>query len=119
MQDFELYKVVKEPDNEHVVLRVLEDCNLSRYILMDNTYDSEGNISNIHRHSLILPNINVNKGDYLRIYTHVGKQRSFINKSKTITHEIFWGFDGDISIWNDTKDKAYIYKIESRQMFNV
>lgn len=119
MQDFELYKVVKEPENEHVVFRVLEDCNLSHYILMDNTYDSEGNISNIHRHSIVLPNINVNKGDYLRIYTHVGKQRSFINQSQSITHEIYWGFDGEISIWNNVSDKVYIFKIKSIQVFNV
>lgn len=119
MQDFELYKVVKEPENEHVVFKVLEDCNLSHYILMDNTYDAVGNISNVHRHSLVLPNINVSKGDFIRIYTGIGEPRSFVNQSQSITHEIYWGFEDGISIWNDASDKVYILKIESRQIFNV
>lgn len=33
-------------DEERIVLRVLEDCNLGRYLVLDTTFDKNGNISN-------------------------------------------------------------------------
>lgn len=120
MKEFQFFKIVREPkENEHIVFRVLEDCNLSRFILMDNSYDEDGNVSNVHRHSFVLPNMNVGKGDFLRVYSHKGETKSFINKSQTITHEIYWGFEEEVSIWNNDVDKAYIYKIDSLQVFRV
>lgn len=36
-------------DEERIVLRVLEDCNLCRYLVLDTTFDKDGNISNKNR----------------------------------------------------------------------
>ena len=120
MKEFQFFKLVRVPkEKERIVFRVLEDCNLSRFILMDNSYDEDGNVSNVHRHSFVLPNMNVSKGDFLRVYTHKGEAKSFTNKSQTITHEIYWGFKSEVSIWNKDVDKAYIYKIDSLQVFRV
>ena len=36
-------------DEERIALRVLEDCNLCRYLVLDTTFDKDGNISNLER----------------------------------------------------------------------
>lgn len=119
MQDFELYKVVKIAGDEQIVFKVLEDTNMSYYLLLDNTYDETGQVSNVHRHCFVFPNVNVKRGDYIILYTGVGQQKSFKNKAQTITYVFYWGFEGDASIWNDVADKAFIVKMSGVQSFQV
>ena len=121
MNDFLFVRVDRKPQktNECIVFRMLEDSNLSRYILFDNTYDEDGNVSNINRHNFIFPNLNVNKGDFIRIYTKKGERNAFSNKSHTTTYELYWGFDEEYTIWNNPSDVAVIIKIESGQSFRV
>ena len=33
-------------DEERLVLRVLKDCNLCRYLVLDTTFDNKGNVTN-------------------------------------------------------------------------
>ena len=40
-------------DEERIVLRVLEDCNLGRYLVLDTTFDKNGNISNKNRQGFV------------------------------------------------------------------
>ena len=106
MQDFELFKVVKTTEDERIVFKVLEDTNMSYYLLMDNTYDQSGNLSNANRHCFAFPNVNVQRGDYIILYTGVGQQKSFKNKAQTTTYEFYWGFNGEASVWNDAAKSA-------------
>lgn len=121
MQDFELYRVVKKAtgNDERIVFKILADCNLSYYLLLDNTYDANGDISNVHRHTFAFPNVNVKRGDFIILYTGVGTQSSFQNKAQTTTYVFYWGFEGETSVWNDASDKAIMVRMDGVQSFGV
>ena len=119
MQDFELFKVVKETGNERIVFKVLEDTNMSYYLLLDNTYDQAGSLSNVNRHCFAFPNVNVQRGDFIILYTGVGQQKSFKNKAQTTTYVFYWGFEGEGSVWNDASDRAFIVRISGVQSFGI
>lgn len=59
-------------DEERIVLKVLEDCNLCRYLVLDTTFDKDGNISNKNRHVYAFGDVPVRKGDNVVLYTKVG-----------------------------------------------
>lgn len=120
MQDFELYKIIKQSEeDERIVFKVLEDCNLSYYLLLDNSYDEEGRVSNTHRHCYAFPNVNVKRGDYVVLYTGKGVRTSFNNKAQTTTYVFYWGFAGNTSVWNSVVDKAFLVKISDVQTYAV
>ena len=62
-------------DEERIILRVLEDCNLCRYLVLDTTFDKDGNISNKNnRQVYAFGDMPVRKGDYVVLYTKVGNE---------------------------------------------
>ena len=103
-------KIDKEDLNkERVLLEVLEDCNTSHYLLFDNTYNSEGILSNRHRHVYFFGALEVKKGDYISLFTRNkrnGDIDRFVNKRGTYTYQLFWGIEHEI--WNNTGDMAYL-----------
>lgn len=120
MRDFELINVTKSTaEAERIIFKVLIDGNLSNYLLLDNTYTEENKLSNIHRHCYVFPNVNVRRGDYVMLYTGEGSNGAYTNNSKTTTHVFYWGFDNEVSIWNDYADKVYIIRISDFQSFTV
>lgn len=108
--DIVIHRVIrKEP--EHIVLKVIRNCNLSPYIIFDTTYDENGNVSNINRHSYFFGNKYVEAGDYIILYSGIGTRRIFLNNAKTNTHVFYWGFESGASVWNDECDKALLVKV--------
>ena len=93
-------------DNERLIMRAVRKCNLNKYIVLDTTYDEDGTVSNKHRHVYIMPDIIVEEGDFIWLYTCDGKYHTHNNSSKTITHNIYWGLD--VHVWNNDGDKAYL-----------
>ena len=105
--DLKLIKIAdRGNDNERLIMRAVRKCNLNEYIVLDTTYDEEGIVSNKHRHVYIMPNIDVNEGDFIWLYTREGRYHTYNNNSNTITHNIYWGLD--IHVWNNDGDKAYL-----------
>lgn len=105
--DLKLIKIVdKNTNKERLVMYAFNECNLNEYIVLDTTYNEEGVISNRLRHVYIMPDIKVNKGDFVWLYTHTGDYHTHKNDSNTTTHNIYWGLD--INIWNNEGDKAYL-----------
>lgn len=119
MREFELVNITKGAtgDEERIVFRVLVECNLSNYILIDKTYDENGQVSNVHRHCYVFPNIEVQRGDFIILYTGKGTPRSYTNNSQTTSHMFYWGFDEGVSIWNTPTDWAFILKYSEFQSF--
>lgn len=95
-------------DKEHVVLSVLEDCNLSAYVLMDTTYDKDGNVSNKHRHVKWLPSVQAKKGDRVSVWTKEGSDKS-VTSDGTRWHRVYWNMN--TSIWNNDGDVAVLLQI--------
>lgn len=108
--DIEIIEV-KRSDTECIIFKVLKDCNLWPYILMDTTYDEGGNATNVNRHVYIFENYNVVAGDYVILYTHKGTTEHFKNRSGSKTHTYYWGFEEGTHIWNNEGDKTLLVKV--------
>lgn len=95
-------------DNERLILRVENDCDLGWFLVFDTTYDEKGITSNKLRHLFILPSLKVKKGDYVWVFTGKGEYHTHDNTSKTKTHNLYWGLES--KVWNNDQDKAYLIK---------
>ena len=71
IMSFQILKVKDrgDLDKERVILKANKDCEISWYILFDNTYNDDGTISNIWRHMYIFPQITIKQGDFVWLYT--------------------------------------------------
>lgn len=105
--DLKLIQIVdRGTDRERLIMKAVRKCNINEYIVLDTTYDEDGIVSNKHRHVYIMPDINVDEGDFIWLFTQKGTYHTHNNDSKTITHNIYWGLD--ISVWNNDGDQAYL-----------
>lgn len=98
-------------EKERLLIRVLEDCNLKGYMVVDNSYDDNGVISNVHRHIYVFPSIDVTKGNIVRLYTKKGDNSVFdanYGKEKVTYYNFYWGFESDVTVWNQDGDTPYI-----------
>ncbi|MCQ2336009.1 MAG: hypothetical protein MJ010_02365 [Paludibacteraceae bacterium] len=94
--------------NERLILKVVNSCNLGWFIVMDNTYNDNDVISNLWRHVYILPSIEAKEGDFVWLYTKQGSYRQRGNDSGTTTFEMFWGMD--CAIWNADQDEVHLIR---------
>ena len=109
MMDLKLIKIKDiKTSEERVILKALAKCNLNDYILFDTTYEENGITSNKFRHLFIFPNLVVNAGDFVWLYTKKGTYGTHSNVSNTITHKLYWGVQS--YIWNNEGDKAYLLR---------
>lgn len=103
-------------NGEFVRLRATAQVNISNYAVVDRTFDAKGIPTNIYRHFFRFPNITINAGDYIRLYTGKGKYTPVKNEGGTITHKLYWG--SDECIWNDDGGDAaellYVKTIERK-----
>lgn len=105
--DLKLVKIADGNTNdERLIIRAMRPCNLNEYIVLDTTFDEDGIVSNKHRHVFIMPDISVNAGDFIWLYTHQGTYHTHNNDSRTITHNIYWGLE--THVWNNDGDRAYL-----------
>lgn len=100
-------------ENERVILRATKQCDIRWYMLFDNTYDAQGNLSNLWRHMYLFPPLQLNEGDFIWLYTKAGENTSRGNTSNTTTHLLHWGFEE--TIWNRDDDVAYLVKYVDSQ----
>lgn len=107
MMDLKLIRIADAcTDDERVVIKAMTKCNLNDYIIFDTTFDENGIVSNKHRHIFIFPDMIVEKGDYVWLYTKQGSYGTHKNTSGTTTHKLYWCIDGHI--WNDSGDRVYL-----------
>jgi len=103
--------IQREHAEERVMLRALEDCELSNYIIVDHTFDEHRNLSDKIRHSFWFPKQQVKAGDIIFLYTKSGRDRFFKNITKSTSYAYFW--DIDSNVWNDFYDGVILIKIDS------
>jgi hypothetical protein len=99
-----------DANEERVVLTVLDDCNLNRYMICDATYNGDGTISNKNRHSKWFDGKDVKKGARISLHTRVGSDHDIEHKG-VMWHHIFWDFKSPI--WNDTGDAAVLIELSN------
>ncbi|MGE1091361.1 hypothetical protein [Pseudomonas zeae] len=102
---------------EEVVIRVKKDCNLAGYMIFDETFKSDGTVSNKHRHVFIFPDWEVKEDDHIFVRTRVGKDAKGKTKQGTPAHYFYFGLNSPV--WNEEGDKVHLIKIEKSIEFRV
>ena len=104
---------VDSPNAEFIHLISKINGSLKDYAVFDQTYDSEGAVSNKHVHFFKLPVLNIISGDEIVIYTgeNINKRaiKEPINNGKNTKYRYFLKFGS--KIWNKDHDKASVVKI--------
>ena len=96
---------------ERLLIRVVKDCNLRGYIIIDNTYDEKGTLLNVNRHIYVFPDVNAEEGDIIRVYTKKGinsTTKGSFGKESVLYRNFYWGFDKDITVWNKGGDTPFL-----------
>src|SRR4051812_10636677 len=103
--ELEIAKLYKgDGEDERVVLRALEGCDLGRYLVTDATFGKQGGSSNLFRHVFEFPTYEVEKDDWIVLYTKPGTQK----KSGT-THFFYWNVKHEV--WNNDRDTVTLIKV--------
>lgn len=105
-----------DDENERLILKVTDDCNLKDFMVMDCTYE-DGHVSNKHRHVYFFPNKSVQENEYVILFTRSGRNRTGVwnDDNNTVTHRFYWGLD--TTVWNEDGDEALVleYDIVARK----
>lgn len=99
-----------KPEKEFVWLIVKEKTKLGGYAIVDRTFDENEKVSNEFRHIFIFPNIEVEKGDLVRLWTGEGTyKKNRREKEPGNIHELYW--QSGKCVWNDkSRDTATLIK---------
>lgn len=104
-------------DEEYVLLEVVSDCDIGKYVLADTTYTSTGTVSNKLRHVYWFPDKDVKKGELVSLRTKAGTNTELTNSSGTKVHRFYWGLK--TSVWNDDGDCAVLLQTDDWQHFRA
>jgi len=96
---------------ERIVLKVLKDDDIGYYIVMDTTYTSDGNVSNLVRFPFWFPDKPVKTGDLVVLYTKKGQQSEKQNKNGTTSHFFYRGLER--TVWNEKGDCAVVLHVDN------
>jgi len=104
-------------ENERLVLSVSKDDNTLGYVVMDTTFDEEGDVSNKGRHAYKFPEKEVSAGDLVVLYTRAkpnGRSAEKVAKDgKTKTHFFYWS--RETTVWNQDGDRCtLLYIVDSK-----
>jgi hypothetical protein len=107
-------KIRKIIDNGHnderILIDILADTDIGKFLVLDTTYTSSGDVSNKVRHPYWFPDKAVKKGDLVVLYTKKGKSSSTENKDGTTNHFFYWGLDSNV--WNNDGDCALLLHVD-------
>lgn len=94
------------PGKEYVILKAIADTNLHYYAVVDSTFNSDGSMSNEHRHVYFFPAKALKKGDSVVLFS--GNGTNGVVKQFTDTEEDYYAYywKSGSCIWNDTGDNA-------------
>ncbi|EQC2549891.1 hypothetical protein ACY3NT_004875 [Enterobacter sichuanensis] len=101
-----------ELEKERLIIKVTADCNLIDFMVMDCTYDDDGESSNKHRHVYIFPEKEVHADENIILYTRCGTNKTGVwnSENDTVTHRFYWGMD--TTVWNGDGDEALILEYD-------
>lgn len=100
-----------DADKEYVPFKILEDCNLKDFVVVDTTFSDGGEVSNRNRHFFGFPSCEVEKGDYVRLHTGTGEYDTEDIADNKKRHHFYWNLDR--AVWNDEGDSATLFQIAS------
>ena len=87
-------------NQECVWLVTTEPSNLSGYAVVDRTFTASGHLSNEFRHIFVFPDKNIEKDDWIRLYTSAGQyHKEKITNGLGYIHNFYWG--SAHPVWNN------------------
>lgn len=98
---------------ERLYLRVLADCDLTYFVVFDTIYLSQNSISSFQKHAYWFEPKKVKSGDYIILYTSIGKSSETKNNDGSTNHFLYWGLD--YTLWNKEGDCAVLFELSSWQ----
>lgn len=105
-------------ENERLVLSVIDDGNTLGYVVMDATFNEDGDFSNKGRHAFKFKRKSVKKDDLVVLYSRkaMGSLEEKRSSGNIFTiHFFFWGRDA--TIWNKTEDFCtLLYIVDSKKV---
>ena len=104
-------------EKERLLLHVESSGDIGRYMLVESTYVNEGEVSGTIRNCLWLPDMAVQAGDLVVVYTKNGTNKSRENQDKTKTHFIYWGIGNPI--WSRENACPVIFEVTDWAMKKV
>lgn len=94
-------------DNERLVLEVVKDCNIGRYMVIDTTFNEDGSVSNLHRHVFFFPFKEAKRGELIFLFSKTGNLINGLTRdTKEYYHAYYWNLD--VHVWNNDGDEAYL-----------
>lgn len=109
----------KDTENDLLLFKAVDKCLLSNYIVYDKTYDGDGDETNIFPHMFHFPTISVEKGEYVALRLHKGKYYMGTTKQETVCHNVYWGMDNEVSIFNDEGDCVHLVRIAEQKEYTI
>jgi hypothetical protein len=103
-------------NEEHISLNVLQNCNLSHYMVMDTSFGQGGGISNEHRHVKWLPPYDVTAGMMVALWTGSGVDRVEV-QGGIKWQFVFW--NSGSHIWNNDGDAAVLLELAEWETTSV
>jgi hypothetical protein len=109
----EIKKIIDKgvKDKERLWLKVLEDCDLTYYIVFNTVYSSPNSISTFPKDTYWFKPKKVKAGDSVILYTRKGNPSIKENADKSNNHFLFWNLYK--TLWNDKDDCAVVFEINS------
>lgn len=98
-------------DNERIVLRVLSKCDIGKYLLFRVEANEEGVTPNQERLLFVFPSKTVDKGDYVSVFSKIGEDKVYKNRTGSNTYAFYWKMKEHI--WTNKKDKIYLVQYDS------
>ncbi len=103
-------------DDERIVLNVLEDTDISEFLILDTTYKN-GVVSNKVRHPYLFPAKKVQEGDLVILYTKEGTNHIKEFNDGSTSHFFYWGLGNNV--WNNDGDCALLLHVDDWEHHRV
>ena len=100
----------KSVQGEFIWIKVTENVNIEGYAIVDRAFNGEENLSNQFRHIYVFPSLDVDKDDWVRLWTGKGNYRKMkVPDDEGFMHDLYWG--SEHCVWNDSgEDIATLIK---------
>lgn len=113
----------KGEDKEYILFQAVEDCNLHNYLIHDDTFDSDGELSNKLRHMYRFPSVSVKKGEFVALHVKQsgkyskGTYKTALFKTEYPCHILYWG--ANTNIFNQDGDHLYLLAIAQTNRITI
>jgi hypothetical protein len=105
------------PEKEYIWMEVLEKTNLKYFIIWDNSYNVNGEITNQNQLFFKFPAYEVAKGDRVALYTSLKLSPKEQRQKGGTTHRFNWNLTE--CVWNNGKDKVHLLRIAELKYIQI